>query len=292
MLPFILGGALGAAMVSSNKSIAKKVEIKGGGSLPDLDKSPIDPIVEEPIIAEPIVTNPATQEPIKDSPIVSLPIGLKPVTLEGITQDFLDAITSTSTTTKTGKVIVGELDKGSFGERIKKGKIYVAPLDKGEFVPDPPKKTGKVIVMPLDKGSFDKPKVRKGTVMAMPIENYGKWVESQVVRGNMIILPQITVTNPKVKSVKILVEPLKVGEKDDWEARTAENPLPSTSGSSGGGYSGGDASGGFSGGGFSGGGLGWNSLNSWIFAASINNTPQRTGTVIVEYGKGEIVEQQ
>lgn len=283
MLPIILAAAaVGTAMISSNKSIAKKVVKRYpkviDPALPIDKKNPIEPIITEPIIIDPIVAEPIVAEPI---------VGQKPVNVETITTDIIDATNTTKSTTKTGKIIVGELDKGSFVERVKKGSIYVAPLDKGEFVPDKPKLKGSIYVAPLDKGSFDKPKTRKGIAYGEPIENYGKWVDSQVVNGNIIMIPTTTITNPIKKSVKIIIEPLPVGEKDDWEARTAENPSASTTTGGGGGGGGGDISGGssgYGGGGSGGGGFGWSGLNSWLLGLSWGTSSGKTVTIDVSEG--------
>ena len=79
MLPIILiGAAVGAAMVSSNKSIAKQV-IKKDPTLP------VDPIKVDPIKVDPIKVDPIKVDPIKVTPIV----GTKPTDLESIFTDIV-----------------------------------------------------------------------------------------------------------------------------------------------------------------------------------------------------------
>jgi uncharacterized membrane protein YgcG len=183
MLPIILiGAAVGAAMVSSNKSIAKQVITKD----PTL---PVDPIKVDPIK------------------------GSKPVDLESIFTDIVGANISKKSTTKTGTVVIGALDKGTF-ERVKKGSIFIPPLDKGEFVPDKPKLKGRIFIPPLDKGEFvpDKPKL-KGSIYIPPLDK-GEFVpDKPKLKGSIYVAPldKGSFDKPKLKG-SIYIPPMDKGE--------------------------------------------------------------------------------
>jgi uncharacterized membrane protein YgcG len=204
MLPIILlGAAVGAAMVSSNKSIAKQV-IKKEPTLP------IDPIKVEPtpIKVEPIKVDPIKIDPIKVTPIV----GTKPTDLESIFTDIVDASIYKKSTTKTGTVVIGALE-GSF-DRVKKGSIYIPPLDKGEFVPDKPKLKGRIYIPPLDKGEFvpDKPKL-KGSIFIPPLDK-GEFVpDKPKLKGSIYVAPldKGSFDKPKLKG-SIYIPPIDKGE--------------------------------------------------------------------------------
>lgn len=251
MLPIILAAAALGAMVSSNKSISKQVIKKEPNAI-----DPILPIdIKKPI--EPIKSDPIKVEPIKSDPIVVKPtpiVGTKPVDIESIFTDIVDASISKSSTTKKGSLIIGELDKGSYGERVKKGSLIIPPLDKGEFVADKPKLRGSLIIPPLDKGSFDKPK-RKGTIIIPPIESITKkgtdW-ETEKPWGQQITIPVPILTNQR-KRYGVIAEQT-YSEKGLGDAGFGAK----SSGGSGGGVGGGESLN--TGGGFN---TGWGGLGDF-----------------------------
>jgi hypothetical protein len=154
------------------------------------------------------------------------------------------------------------LDKGSYNTQTKKGSVYVAPLDKGEFVPDPPKLKGSVIVLPTDKGSYTTPKL-KGSIQVGALDK-GEFVSTRVVTGTIIQLPVITNPPARVKTGKVIAEPLDKGE---YGAPTSAT----TGGVSGGGGGGGMIGGGAPAGG-SGGGAGSSFVFDWIWFPTTSGT--------------------
>jgi hypothetical protein len=110
----------------------------------------------------------------------------------------------------------------------------------------------------------------------------------QVVQANIIVLPQITVTNPRVKHGDVYVPPVDTDENGNpMKEGVGYGP---TTGGSGGGGGGGEAGGGFGGGSGGGGGFSFD-WGSFLFNLGTGGGG-RHGSIIIGDLEGEFAEQE